>query len=378
MNKNLYFTLLKELVAINTISSDDKSLDQSNLPLIEYAKNIFEQNDYKTQIFKVSEGKYNLLASFIVDEKDRGMLLAGHSDTVPCKSNDWTYNPFTLTLKDNCAYGLGSCDMKGFIALMLYMAQTLDKTSLKHGLSFLITADEETSMNGAIDFAKKHNEQYSLIVIGEPTELMPMIAHKGYICGQYCFKGKSCHSSNPSLGLNALNIAYEAMGYLYDLQEKLKSYTDDRFHVPYSTLNIGALHGGDCSNRLCDSATLLFDIRPTGTINTDFINPLLDEITHKLKVKFGHDNIEFKKVFADIDSFLNTNKVFIDNIESITNKKAIFEAYCTEASFLQALGPVIVYGAGSIKHAHRIDEHINLDDVVEYYTNLQKLSLAYA
>lgn len=378
MDKNLYFNLLKDLVAINTISSNDASLDHSNLALIEYADSIFKQNGYDTQLFTVSEGKYNLLASYNVDDSNKGILLSGHSDTVPCNSNDWSFDPFKLTLKDDCAYGLGSCDMKGFLALMLYIAIVLDKSSIKHNLSFLITADEETSMNGAIDFAKRHQNQYSLIVIGEPTELLPIIAHKGYICGQYTFIGKSCHSSNPSLGVNALNIAYTAMTYLYELQDKLKRYADDRFSVPYSTLNIGALHGGDCSNRLCDSAQLLFDIRPTGAINTNFINPLLDDITTKLKQEFGDDRVKFEKVFADIDSFLNQDSKLIENIQNITNKQCVFEAYCTEASFLQALGPVIVYGAGSIKHAHRIDERINLNDVDTYYTNLLKLIEIYA
>lgn len=365
-----YISLLSSLVGFNTISSTTKTEDHSNFQLINFAQTFFEQHGFKTETYTLDNGKYNLLASY--GTSDGGVLLAGHSDTVPCTVADWSTNPFILTLKNNNLYGLGSCDMKGFIALMLYIAATLDKSTIKKRLSFLITADEETSMCGAQDFVRQCHSSYDLIIVGEPTELTPIVAHKGYMCEELHFKGKACHSSNPALGINAISMAYDAIGLLEQLQEDFKSYHDERFHVPYPTLNLGAIHGGDSSNRVCDYVKLLFDVRPMGSIDTVCVNKKLDALVDKLNVKY-ENRVQLVKSYGDTECFDNKDQKLVSMLEQYIGKHSICEAYCTEASFLQQLGPVIVYGPGSIKCAHMIDEHIAIDEVKKAYETMTKI-----
>lgn len=377
MDRNYYFSILKDLVGMNTISANVGDIDRTNRPLIEYAEKFLKDCGFEVSILDIDvlPGKNNLYATW--GEGEGGLLLSGHSDTVPCKSEDWSSDPFTLTLRGNEAFGLGSCDMKGFIALMLCFARQASELGIKKRLGILITADEESSMDGAIDFAKKCRDRYDLIVIGEPTRLEPMVSHKGYMCNEFVFTGKSCHSSNPALGVNAIDIAYDAITMLKELQAQFMSYKDERFEVPYPTLNVGAIHGGDCSNRLCDEARILFDVRLMGEMNAGKVNPLLQGIVDRLNEKYP-GRTAFNKIYADIDCFENKNREVIGKVEKLVECKSICEGYCTEASMLQALGSVVVYGPGSIKFAHKVDERIDLTEVETGYERLLRVIKEFA
>ena len=375
MDRSRYLALLGDLVGFNTVSSALREADQPNVELIEYARRELEACGFEVQVHELSPHKRNLYA--VRGGGPGGLLLTGHSDTVPCRPRDWASDPFKLCVRDGQAYGLGACDMKGFLALMLYLARELRSRTLPRRLGLLITADEESSMDGARAFAAHCPDRYALIVVGEPTQLQPLVAHKGYLCREFIFSGTSCHSSDPSRGLNAIDIAYEAIGGLRQLQTQLQEHGDDRFAVPYPTLNLGAIHGGDCANRLCDEVRLLFDVRPLGDMTAERINALLAELTARLEHLYP-GRIALREVYADIDCFSNDDAALVGRVEELLECPGICESYCTEAGFLQRLGGVVVYGPGSIRHAHMADERLDLQEAELAYGRLLRLVGAFA
>ena len=179
-----------------------------------------------------------------------GLLLCGHSDTVPFDEGSWQSDPFKVKQEDGKLFGLGSCDMKGFFAFILEALKTIPLNKLNKPLYILATADEETSMAGARFFAQQQLIKPNMAIIGEPTELIPIYKHKGHIAQSLNIQGKAGHSSDPAKGVNAIEIMYRAIGQLMALQETLKQkYHDDAFSVPHVTMNLGHIHGGDGENR---------------------------------------------------------------------------------------------------------------------------------
>jgi len=172
---------LTQLIAHNSISSTEVSWDQGNLTVIQLLATWFEQLGLSITIQAVpnSRNKYNLLAK--LGSGEGGLLLAGHSDTVPFDENNWQSDPHKILTKDNKFYGLGTCDMKGFFAFILQVCKNLSAKKLKKPLYILATADEETTMAGARFFAQQQLVKPDVAIIGEPTNLVPVIMHKGHM-----------------------------------------------------------------------------------------------------------------------------------------------------------------------------------------------------
>ena len=365
-----YFEILSKLVSFDTQSSDILAFDKSNKELIEYAAGFLEALGFKVELMPLSNGKYNLLAN--LNGKDGGLMLSSHTDTVPCDAKLWQSDPFLLTQKGEKLYGLGACDMKGFAALSLYLAKNIVQSGSKKPLSIALTADEETSMLGARNFINKRDFSPDLIIIGEPSSLHCISAHKGYMARRAVFKGKSCHSSDPSLGINAIKLAFLFVNELNLLESELKSYRDERFLVPYPTINIGATHGGDSINRVCAEVELLFDVRPTPFFDAEKIDARLNEITAKINESFPNA-VSIEIPYPDIDVFDNKNKQVLSIFEELLGEKPIGVNYCTEASLLKNLGPTVVCGPGNIANAHQIDEHINICEIEKCCYLLEKI-----
>ncbi|EFL81384.1 acetylornithine deacetylase [Actinobacillus pleuropneumoniae] len=349
----------RNLIALPTISSLEAAEDQSNKQLIELLATWLADFGFKTEIIRVegSRDKYNLLATY--GEGEGGLLLAGHTDTVPFDEGKWTFNPFALTEQDGKFYGLGTADMKGFFAFIVDVVSQIDLNKLTKPLRILATADEETTMLGARTFAQHTHIRPDCAIIGEPTSLKPIRAHKGHVGEAVRITGKSGHSSNPDRGINAIELMHQATGYLMNMRNQLREkYHNDLFKVPYPTMNFGNIHGGDAINRICACCELQFDMRPLPNLPVEDLYAMVNENLKPMLEQYS-DLIEIRHLHDGIPGYeCEHSAQVVQVVEKLLGEKCDAVNYCTEAPFIQQLCPTLVLGPGSIEQAHQPDEFL--------------------
>lgn len=367
----------KQLLQTNSVSSTQANLDQSNKEVIDLLASWLDELGFKLEIQAVAEGKYNLLAQY--GSGTDGLVLAGHTDTVPYDETRWASNPLDLYEANNRWYGLGSCDMKGFFAIAIKALQPLLDKPFKQPLFILATCDEESSMNGARTLLASKQKFGRAAVIGEPTNLHPIRLHKGIMMDRIEMIGQSGHSSNPTLGHSALEAMNEAMTTLLKLRSKWQQhYQNPLFSVPYPTLNLGCIHGGDNPNRICGQCALEFDLRPLPTMVADDLRATiiqqLTPIIEKHQV-----SLNYQPLFGDIPAFeQNANSELVKLAEKLTGLTSESVAFATEAPFIQqVVGDTIILGAGSIDQAHQPNEYLSLSQIEPYTLLLRQLITHY-
>jgi acetylornithine deacetylase len=370
---------LSQLIACSSISSTHQSWDQGNKEVIELLATWFEQLGFEVQIQQVphTTNKFNMLAK--LGSGEGGLLLAGHSDTVPFDENRWQSNPHQVIEQDNKFFGLGTCDMKGFFAFILQACQGLSAKQLSKPLYVLATADEETTMAGARFFADSQAIKPDVAIIGEPTNLVPVVMHKGHMSHRISVEGQSGHSSKPNLGINAIEIIYQVIGALLELKEKMAlNYQNQAFDVQAPTLNLGAINGGDNANRICGHCTLDIDMRSLPGMTDDELLNLLSESLKPLAEKFV-GRISFKELHPSSPSFeQESSSEFVSIAEEISGHSCCAVNYATEAPFIQQLGcQTIVMGPGSIDQAHQPNEFLAFDQIDKTQEVLVKMIQRY-
>jgi len=370
---------LTQLIASPSISSTQSQWDQGNSEIINLLAAWFESLGFEISIDPVprTKNKFNLLAK--LGSGEGGLLLAGHSDTVPYDEKRWLSDPFQIKNQDDKFYGLGTCDMKGFFAFILEAAKSIDKKLLKKPFYVLATADEETTMAGARFFAQKQMIKPDAAVIGEPTSLVPVIMHKGHMSHRISIEGKSGHSSQPTLGVNAIEIVHKVIGELLLLKEKLgKKYNNQNFDVPYPTLNLGAINGGDNANRICGHCTLDLDIRSLPGLSDDELILFLHDQLQPL-MQIYPNRISIEELHPSSPSFAeDTNASLVTLSEELSGHKCCAVNYATEAPYIQQLGcQTIVLGPGSIDQAHQPNEFLPHDEIHQTNDILNKLIIKY-
>lgn len=350
----------QQLIEIPTISSLEPQFDLTNRPLIELLASWLADFGFKTEIIKVegSREKYNLLATY--GEGEGGLLLAGHTDTVPFDEGRWQFAPFKLTEKDGKFYGLGSADMKGFFAFVVDAVSQIDLSKLTKPLRILATADEETTMLGARTFAQHAHIRPDCAIIGEPTSLKPIRAHKGHLAEAVRIIGKSGHSSDPANGVNAIEIMHQATCNLLALKHRLQQdFRNELFKVPYPTMNFGNIHGGDALNRICACCELQLEIRPLPHLAVQDLQDLLQQSLAPLIVEYG-DRIEIRHLHGGIPGYeCEHSAQIVQVVEKLLGEKCEAVNYCTEAPFINQLCPTLVLGPGAIEQAHQPDEFLD-------------------
>ena len=358
---------LSALIAENSISSVLPEYDESNEGVIHLLANWCRDLGFEVAIMPVQDhpGKFNMLATY--GSGPGGLVLSGHTDTVPCNPEKWQSDPFTVTERDNKLYGLGTCDMKGFFALALdAMEQCLAHSKSFHQpLMILATADEESSMSGARALSHSTGINGRYAVVGEPTSLKPIRMHKGIMMETIRITGKAGHSSNPALGINALDALHDVMGELKTLRHDLAGrFQNAHFAVQTPTLNLGCVHGGDNPNRICGSCELAFDLRALPGMSND---DLRHEIRQRMSPIAAQNNVELtlEALFPGIDPFEEqANSALVQMAEKFTGHTSAAVNYATEAPFLQSLGmETLILGPGNIDQAHQVDEYLALDQV---------------
>jgi len=371
-------TMLKQLIATPSMSSVSPEFDISNRAVIDLLANWLDDAGFRVEVTTLPNqpDKANLLASFgEVNEDSQGLMFAGHTDTVPYDQHGWHHDPFQLTERDGRLYGLGTSDMKSYFALALEAIRQFDAKQLQQPIFIIATADEESSMEGALQLVEQGCPNVRYAVIGEPTGLKPVNAHKGIMMESIRLIGSSGHSSNPTLGVNALEAMQLVIADLLLWRDQLqRQYKDERFNVPVPTLNLGYIQGGDNPNRICEQCELHFDLRALPGMD---LNELRKEIRDRLHTLFKHSAIRWQlSSLSQGTPALHTSSdsEIVKAAEQYCHHHAHAVAFCTEAPYLTELGiETIILGPGDIDQAHQPDEYLSLDRIsssVELLGNL--------
>jgi acetylornithine deacetylase len=355
-----FIEIYRQLIATPSISATDSALDQSNQTLINLLAGWFRDLGFSVEVQPVpgTRNKFNMLAKSGAGAG--GLLLAGHTDTVPFDDGRWTRDPFTLTEHDNKLYGLGTADMKGFFAFILDTLRDIDVSALKKPLYILATADEETTMAGAKFFSESTSLRPDCAIIGEPTSLKPVRAHKGHLSNVIRVQGQSGHSSDPGRGVNAIELMHESITQLMELRNTLKArYHHDGFAIPYPTMNFGHISGGDAANRICACCELHMDIRPLPGLTLSDLDELLNDALAPVSARWP-GRLTVGELHPPIPGYeCPREHQLVQVVEKLLGTETEVVNYCTEAPFIQQICPTLVLGPGSIDQAHQPDEFID-------------------
>ncbi len=357
--------MIDKLIANPSVSSVVPSIDMGNETVTHELANWCRDAGFAVEIMPIDTkpGHYNMIAT--LGDGPGGLVLAGHTDTVPYNESLWDSDPFTVTERDGFLFGLGTTDMKAFLALALEAARHFNSADCKKPLTILATADEESGMSGARALLAARRPMADFAVVGEPTNLRPVRMHKGAMADGIRLTGRSGHSSDPSLGNNAMEGMYRIIGELLAIRTELQArYKNDAFHVPVPTLNLARIHGGDNPNRICGDCELTFDLRPLPGMNME---ELRDTIHDRL-VEAVRDTgllLEFTMPFNATEPLETpADSPIVRATEKLTGHPAESAAFGTEAPYFQKLGmQVVVLGPGDIGTAHQPNECLRLDRI---------------
>lgn len=364
-------TWLTKLVAFDTTSCN------SNLPLIEYVGNWFDHLQIPfTLTYDSTKTKANLFASLPASDGslNGGLILSGHTDVVPVSGQVWNSNPFCAIKRDNRIYGRGTCDMKGFLAVVLALIPEFQTNSRKYPMHLALSYDEELGCLGVplliADFQRR-GIQPTACIVGEPTEMVPVVAHKGINSFRCCIHGHAVHSSLTSKGCNAIEYGAKFICWLKGFAEQLKEKgpKDDLYDVPYTTLTSTMVSAGIAMNTIPPFLEFLFEFRNLPHDNPDQISQAIkDYVSEYLIPEMQKESVDASVKIEQmncIPAFQTSED--IELIKIIGQRDKIKKvSYATEAGLFQKAGiPTIVCGPGSITEAHKANEFVSLEQLNE-------------
>lgn len=357
--------MLEGLIGTLSVSSITPVFDHSNRPVIDLLAAWLEAASFRVEILEIPghPDKANLLAT--LGSGPGGLVLSGHTDTVPFDAPLWSRDPLKLTEADGRYFGLGTSDMKSFLALAIEAARGLSHADLKRPLMILATADEESAMTGARALVASGRPLGRYAVIGEPTGLRPVRLHKGVMGESVRLVGRSGHASDPSLGNNALEGMHEALTAILAWRDELqRTHRHPAFKVPYPTINLGHIHGGDNPNRICGECELHLDLRVLPGLDPD---DLRAELARRVAAVAERRGLAWsvEPLFTPIPPVETPPDAEIVRAgEQLTGHAAESVSFGTEAPFFDQLGmQTLVLGPGDIAQAHQPDEYLALERI---------------
>jgi len=365
--------MIEQLISIPSVSSTQANLDTSNQPVIDCLANWLNDLGFQTKVIPSSKDKANLVAW--IGEGEKGLVLSGHTDTVNYDQTGWYTDPFKAQKVGENLYGLGTADMKSFLAIAIEAAKEFKNKKLKQRLTIVATADEESTMQGARTLANNNQKLGRYCIIGEPTNLTPVHQHKGVFMEAIALHGHAGHSSNPDLGNNALDGMRAVLNELHQFKLELAAkYINHDFLVPIPTLNLGHIHGGDNPNRICAECELHIDLRPLPGMQIDALREELHERVTKIADALSLQ-CTFNALFDGIPAFETPiDSKIVQLAKQYTGKSAQTAAFATEGPFFNSLGmETVVLGPGSIDQAHQPNEYIALPSLDPTIELLQKM-----
>lgn len=370
---------LRELVAFETISA------LPNLGLVKYVQEQLGQHGIDCSISYDETGQRANLHGFTGPAVEGGVLLNGHTDVVPVEGQAWTGNPFTLRQHEGRLYGRGTADMKGFLACALAAIPLWQQKALKRPIHACMCYDEEIGGFGApilVDDIARHAPKPAVSIIGEPTEMQIVTAHKGGYEMRTKITGLEAHSSDPRVGTNAIIYATRFINFLDEMAKNLAANPekDSAFDPAYTTINVGTIEGGVSRNTVAGSCAFDWEIRPLPssdgkklieTITEFAMKELLPEMRKTCPDADIHIEMQ-----ADVPSLAHEQAEQATNLVSrITGLNSTHAVpFGTDAGHFAAAGmSTIIMGPGRIEQAHKPDEYIEIKQIEKCLSFFDKL-----
>jgi acetylornithine deacetylase len=372
--------LLTTLVAFDTTSA------KSNLKLIDFVSDTLASRGVAATLTPTPDGaKASLFATIGPANGNGGIGLSSHSDCVPVEGQTWTSNPFTLTSRDGKLYGRGSCDMKGFLACVLSSVPLFTASKLKQPIHIIVSYDEEVGCTGVrplIARLGKDLPRPRAIIVGEPTNMTVIEAHKRIDAYRTIVTGKEAHSSLPQLGVNAISVAAELIEEIACIGADLvASENNDRFDPPSSTVQVGTIEGGTAPNIVPKTCKFLWQVRSLPDADADFAAKRLkafaeERLLPRMKRVADTASIETQHL-GDVPAFLaepGSEAVALALALTGANSPSAV-SYATEAGLFEEAGcSTVICGPGDIEQAHAADEFVTVAQLDACMTFLAKLA----
>jgi len=381
-------SLLSTLIGFNTVSRE------SNLGLIEWARDTLQKLGAEVRLtYDASGKKANLFATY-GDAPGFGTVFSGHTDVVPVDGQQWDTDPFVATTIGDRIYGRGSCDMKGFIAVCLSRLPSFARQKLHTPVHFSFSYDEELGclgVGGLLDDLKANGIQPTACIVGEPTMMLPVLAHKGKRAYRCSVHGHSAHSSSPQLAINAVDFTAELIVRIREIAQRVRgSETWDReFDVPYSTIVTTVIQGGKVVNTIPDKCEFVFEHRFLPGVDPQQV---LDELRSyieesmlprmKVEAEGEHGSSAGRVEFEILSSYPGLNSRPSDDVVQraiaiLGAERASKVGFGSEAGLFSAAGiPAVICGPGDIAHAHKPNEFVTLEQLARCEAFFDKYVMA--
>lgn len=367
------------LVRMNTVSAN------SNLALIHYIRDELLKLGVKSRLtYNADKTKANLFAT-LGEGKPAGVILSGHTDTVPWDGQAWTTDPLSAEVKDGRFYGRGSADMKGFIGLALGQAKAFLDSDAPFAMHYAFSYDEEVGCFGVKELIADLREAGIAplaCIVGEPTSMVPAIAHKGVYRYKCCVRGKEAHSSLTPQSVNAIEMAARVIGRLRDMAERFEREEPRYagFDVPFSTVSVGQFHGGIADNVVPRDAEFRYEFRNLPTANAHDMQAEAVAAARALEPKMQAvapgTGFSFETL-CEVPAFLGSAQDAVTRMAQRLSGESgtTLVAFGTEAGLFKSAGiPTVVCGPGSITQAHQPDEYVSLEQLARCEAFLQGLA----
>ncbi len=358
--------------------SFDSTSRNSNLDLIAEIQGCFDAQGLKTRLTQDASGKKaNIFATLPAADGSTqgGIVLSGHTDVVPVDGQQWETDPFCATTKGERIYGRGTSDMKGFIAVALALLPEFKNLKLAKPLHFAFSYDEEVGCHGAavmIADLVQNGIKPDGCIVGEPTELHPVIAHKGIHLFRCRAQGKAAHSSLTAQGCNAIEYAARLICHLRDWADQIKQQGpfDHDYDVPFTTLSTNTIQGGNAYNTIPSFCEFFFEFRNLPTVDPQWIlkpiqTYLTQDLLPKMRQEYPEASLEVDAI-AGVPAFeAGAQTPLTQLLRQLRRDDKVFKVgYATEAGLFQQAGiPTILCGPGSIEQAHRANEYIAIEQL---------------
>ncbi|NIR29048.1 MAG: acetylornithine deacetylase [Gammaproteobacteria bacterium] len=372
--------LLRTLVSFDTIS------EYSNLELIRFVETYLRRHGIDSLLtFNEDDTKANLFATIGPHSGAAGVVLSGHTDVVPVDGQQWSTNPFEVVQRNGRLYGRGTADMKGFIACVLALVPEFVRTDLRSPIHIALTYEEENTCHGAVQLVetlKTMGFQPEAVIIGEPTDMQIVSAHKGHHAFETSVVGQEAHASLTHRGVNAIAIAARLIEFLCDLGEELKAHTRPLpgLEPPYTTINVGTIEGGTGFNIVPSVCRFRWEVRPIPGQDVNEVRQRFNAFAQTLlpdaRSVASHAAIETRQTMA-VGTFEphddSPAERLVMSLARTNQTWAI--PFGTEAPYYQAADmPVVVFGPGSVENAHKPDEYITVEQMDACVDFLRRLA----